>query len=62
MMFSYILDAYDANNVSTLLYSIPSSGANVAGPAVKFTVPTVANEKVYIGGQSIFVVSGLNGN
>ena len=30
-----VLDAYDATNVGSLLYSSPSSGANAAGPAVK---------------------------
>ena len=54
-----ILDAYDANNVSTLLYSSPASGAGAAPPAVKFTVPVVANGKVYVGGQYAFTVFGL---
>jgi hypothetical protein len=54
-----ILDAYDANNVSTLLFSSPSSGSGAAGAAVKFTVPMVANGKVYVGGQSTFTVFGL---
>jgi hypothetical protein len=54
-----ILDAYDATNVGTLLYSSPSTGAGAAGPAVKFTVPTVANGRVYVGGQYSFSVFGL---
>lgn len=54
-----ILDAYDANNVGTLLFSSPASGAGAAGNGVKFAVPTVANAKVYIGGQFVFTVYGL---
>jgi len=54
-----LLDAYDATNVGSLLYSSPTSGANAAGPAVKWSVPTVANGKVYVGGQFVFTVFGL---
>ena len=54
-----ILDAYDATNVSNLLFSSPSSGSGAAGPSVKFTVPTVANGKVYIGTETSFTVFGL---
>ena len=54
-----ILDAYDATNVSTLFYSSPASGSGAAAPATKFTVPTVANGKVYVGGQLAFTVFGL---
>jgi len=54
-----ILDAYDAGNVTNLLYSSPTSGAGAAGAAVKFTLPTIANGKVYVGGQSSFCVFGL---
>jgi hypothetical protein len=54
-----ILDAYDATNVGTLLYSSPTSGTAAAGPAVKFAVATVANGKVYVGSQSQVTVFGL---
>jgi hypothetical protein len=54
-----ILDAYDATNVTQPLFKSPSSGTGAAGGAVKFTVPTVANGKVYVGGASSFSVFGL---
>ena len=54
-----VLHAYDAANVGTLLYSSPSSGTGSIGPAVKFTVATAANGKVYVGAQLSFSVFGL---
>jgi hypothetical protein len=56
---SAILYVYNANNVANKLYSSPPSGTGAAGAAVIFTVPTVANGKVYVGGQSIVTVFGL---
>jgi hypothetical protein len=53
-----ILRAYDASAL-TLLYASDASPADACGPAVKFTVPTVANGKVYVGGQRQLTVYGL---
>lgn len=55
-----ILRAYNATNVSQLLYaSNLTGGRDTLGPAVKFVVPVVTNGKVYVGAQKEVDVFGL---
>lgn len=55
-----ILYAYDATNVSTLLYaSSQNATRDAAGSAVKMAVPLVVNSKVYVGTQGEVDVYGL---
>jgi hypothetical protein len=47
------LRAYDAANVSRQLFSAD------AGPAARFTMPLVADGRVYVGSRSLLIVYGL---
>jgi hypothetical protein len=55
-----VLRAYDANNLTTPLYSSDQAGPrDTAGGGVKFTTPTIANGTVYLGTQFEVDVYGL---
>lgn len=55
-----VLEAHDALDVARLLYSSDMNRIrDEAGTALRFTIPTVANGRVYVGGVKSVTVYGL---
>jgi hypothetical protein len=55
-----VLHAYDATDVGTELYnSTQAGGRDHFGTAVRFTVPTIVNGRVYVAGQNFTIFGQL---
>ncbi|HET9831132.1 MAG TPA: hypothetical protein VFP91_05470 [Vicinamibacterales bacterium] len=55
-----VLHAYDAANISRELYNSEQNGSrDRAGVTVRFTLPTIANGRVYVGAKRQVDVYGL---
>jgi hypothetical protein len=55
-----VLRAYDATNLQTELYnSAQNLTRDDAGPAIKFTVPVIADGHVFVGSYGLVSMYGL---
>ena len=54
-----VLYAFDANDISSILYESDKKSSDTAGPANKFSVPVVTNGKVYFATNGEVDVYGL---
>lgn len=57
---SATLQAYDASDVSHLLYTTEHDTHNTPGFALRFTMPSVVDGRVYVGSRNMVYVFGLS--
>lgn len=54
-----ILYAYDANDLTKLLWASSNTSRDTADGSVRFSVPMIANGRMYMAGKSALVIYGL---
>jgi hypothetical protein len=54
-----VIYAFDANNLSKMLWASSNTSRDTADNSVRFSVPMIVNGRMYMAGKSALVIYGL---